>query len=370
MKTNISSYQISNNYLDTLDNSSSILFLDIETTGFSRQTSLVYMIGFGFYDSSSFHITQLLIENKEDEKELLTTFFLVASSFEYLLTFNGIQFDLPFLIERGKIHDLDGTFIKNKNQIDLFREFKSLRHILSLENTRQKTLEDFLKIQRDDQYNGGQLIPIFYDYLDQPSIETEQLLWTHNREDVVGMYQLLPLFSYQKILNTDEPVHTTYQYLPLSNELFIIQETKISVPIPISYRFKHYYLSLENNKRKLLISLVEKDYRLPLSPIKDYVYVKSEDMVIPKALASTMDKDNYCKATTDNCFLRVPANCFGLMMKNNVRLSPFSLTPLTSDEKKDLHTYFSITELLAYSNKNQLFNAIFSTVLEELLTKK
>ena len=369
MKTNITLHKISNDYLDVLNQKESTLFFDIETTGFSRQTAIVYMIGYGYIKHNYFHLTQLLIENEHDEKEILSTFFLVASSFDCLFTFNGLQFDLPFLIERGRIHHLSGSFLKRKTQIDLFREMKSLRHVLSLENAKQKTFEQFLNIRRNDEYDGGQLIPVFFQYLAHPSVETEQLLWTHNLEDVMGMYHLLPLLYYKKMLNPDELAHTTYKYLPLSNELFITQEMDIFICSPISYRFKHYYLSIENNKRKLLISLSNKEYYLPLEPINDYIYVKSEDMVIPKALATTMDKGNYSKATKKNCFLRIQANCFGLNLKNNNRFSTFSLTPLKVEEKNDPYTYISLAELLAQPEE-QHFKAIFSSILEEIIRNK
>jgi len=369
LKTKQTIYPISNSYIDTLNETSSVLFFDIETTGFSRQTSLIYLIGYGYLEQNLFHLTQLLIENDDDEKELLATFFPVASSFDCLLTFNGIQFDLPFLIERGRIHDVSASFLENKKQIDLFREMKPLRHILSLENAKQKTFELFLSIQRNDQYDGGQLIPVFFDYLGQHQEEQENLLWIHNLEDVIGMCELLPLLYYKKMLYSDEVIHSSYHYLPSSNELLIIQEMDIFVPHPISYRFKHYYLSLEENKRKLLITLTQKDCRLPLSPINDYVYVKSEEMVIPKALASTMDKENYCKATIKNCYIPFTANCLGLNLKKENRLSNFSLTPLISAQKNDFFTYFSIDEILTHP-QIELYNALFTTVLEEIITGK
>lgn len=369
MKTRQTTYPISNSSIIDLNEPSSILFFDIETTGFSRQTSLIYLIGYGYLEHNLFHLTQLLIEKEEDETQLLTTFFSAATAFDCLFTFNGIQFDLPFLIERGRIKNISTAFLKGKDHIDLFREMKPLKHLLSLENAKQKSFEQFLSIQRNDQYDGGQLIPVFFDYLDKHHEKQENLLWTHNREDVLGMYELLPLLLYKKILHSNEVIQTTYNYLPLSNELLIIQEMNVFIPQPISYRFKHYYLSLADNKRKLLITLTQKDYRLPLSPIQNYVYVKSEEMVIPKALATTMDKSNYCNATTKNCFIPIHANCFGLDLKKENKLSRFSLTQLKSTQKNDSLTYFSIVEILNLPHI-EIFNAIFSCILEDIINGK
>ena len=283
-------------------------------------------------------------------------------------SFNGISFDIPFLIERGKIHGIHSTFLNTKKQIDLFREMKPLRHVLSLENAKQKTFERFLHIQRNDQYDGGQLIEIFYDYLDDATVETENLLWTHNLEDVIGMYQLLPLIAYKKMLNPEASPTTTFEYLSKSNELFILQEMDFFIPNPLSYRFQHYYLSMEKNKRKLLISLEEKDYRLALSPLSDYMYVESEDIVIPKVLATTMDKSNYCKATKKNCFLRVFANCFGIKEKEKMIMDSILLTPLKSYEKNDPYTYLSLKEILE-DPQEQVFSFLFSSILKEIINK-
>ena len=83
----------------------------------------------------------------------------------------------------------------------------------------------------------------------------------------------------------------------------------------------------------------------------------------------SLDKENYCKATIKNCFIPINTNCFGLNLKHENYLSNFALTPLMSTEKKDSHTYFSIVEILEHPNI-ELFNAIFSSVINEIIMGK
>jgi uncharacterized protein YprB with RNaseH-like and TPR domain len=89
-------------------------FLDIETTGLSAEKARVTCVGcltkqgvFVFGDSN--------------ESDLLKNFFLWISSVpdSLLVSYNGLSFDLPFLIKRGKLYGLDFGFLNDFGHIDL-----------------------------------------------------------------------------------------------------------------------------------------------------------------------------------------------------------------------------------------------------------
>ena len=81
--------------LETLAPLERILFIDIETTGFTARSSSLYLIGTAYYQTGCWHIRQWFAENNTDEAAMLEDFFTFASNYTHLIHFNGNNFDLP-----------------------------------------------------------------------------------------------------------------------------------------------------------------------------------------------------------------------------------------------------------------------------------
>ena len=75
-----------------------ILFLDIETTGFTAASAHIYMIGCAYYQAGKWHTIQWLAENYDEETRILNAFFDFSALYQYLVHFNGNNFDLPFKV--------------------------------------------------------------------------------------------------------------------------------------------------------------------------------------------------------------------------------------------------------------------------------
>ena len=69
-----------------------LLFLDIETTGFTARTSYLYLIGCAYYSEGSWHTRQWFAQNYQEEAQILTAFFEFAAQYRYLVHFNGNNF--------------------------------------------------------------------------------------------------------------------------------------------------------------------------------------------------------------------------------------------------------------------------------------
>ena len=172
-----------------------ILFIDIETTGFTARSSYLYMIGCAYYQEGNWHTIQWMAENYEQEADILTAFFQFAENFECLIHFNGNVFDLPYMTQKCVKLSLPYTFDRLTG-IDLYRRISPYKAILNLPNCKQKTMEDFLGIDREDTYNGKELISFYQEYVNHPNEQTLYTLLLHNRDDLRGMLQLLSMLSY------------------------------------------------------------------------------------------------------------------------------------------------------------------------------
>ena len=101
-----------------------LLFFDIETTGFSPKTNMVYLIGLSFInEEKKLSSIQFLAEGIDDEKELLLKFLekLSASSDMLLAGYNIRTFDIPFLNARLQKYDLPSIPLSYR---DLFFDVK------------------------------------------------------------------------------------------------------------------------------------------------------------------------------------------------------------------------------------------------------
>ena len=175
-----------------------LLFVDIETTGFSAGSSSLYEIGCIRFENNIPKLIQFFAEDTTEEKEVLSSFFDLCHPSGTLIHFNGNTFDIPYMKAKARQYGLSSPF-ETMEGVDIYKRIMPYKDILGLPNCKQKTIEEFLGISREDQYNGGQLIDIYKEYCRHPSEESEKLLILHNNEDMKGMLKLLPILTYSDI---------------------------------------------------------------------------------------------------------------------------------------------------------------------------
>lgn len=338
---------------------------DIETTGFSKQSNFIYLIGYSYQVDNKIVIKQLLARNRLDEFTLLQSFFEDCLQYSCLLTFNGDQFDIPFIIARGNYHHLSTLAFEQMQRIDLYKRLKPYKKFLPIPSAKQKSFEEFLHTGRIDEMDGGQLIQVYYEYEKTANSVLENLLLLHNFEDVNGLLEIQKLAVYEDLLHSQYINQSNYVLFEQSSEVLIIQDHSLEIPKQISFRNKFGYFHIEHSQRKLLLKIKKGLYQIPLLPYKDYVYLISEDTVIPKALASTVDLSNLKKANAKNCFLRTESECIDLPVSLKEQLDVYhipvlypqnSISPKFKTIAITKDDFFSHSDTLVPLIANQLFH--------------
>ena len=218
-----------------------VLFLDIETTGFTAKSSNLYLIGCACYEDGRFHVHQWMAEKYDEEAAVLEAFFTFAASYRYLIHYNGNAFDIPYLQQKaaslGLPYHFDGF-----DGLDIYKRIAPYKHFLKLSNCKQKTIEAFLGIGREDKYSGGELISIYHDYVKEPIEDFRDLLLLHNKEDIIGMLKVLPILAYHDLFNGEvnaKKVQANY-YTDYSGnrrqELLMTLSLPTPLPVPVSFR--------------------------------------------------------------------------------------------------------------------------------------
>ena len=342
-----------------LTNGSDGIFLDIETTGFSRDRNIVYLIGLLFktdiaVPDSGWTLRLMLAEKESDEKELLTSLlsFLAGRKDPRLITFNGVRFDLPFLTERLKHAGYDNASIPScltdDSGFDIFRIISPFKKILGLESLKQKTVEKFLGIDREDQYSGGELINVFHAYASSGNEIMKNLLLSHNHDDVLGMSEILPILCYAWLFSgQDNSDFLSIRDSKVVSDLSGTEEKPVEMVISFESKFPfssdHVFdngsvsLSVSGSSGKLHLPIVNDTLYHYFPDYKNYFYIPSMDTAIHKSVAQFMDNEYKKKATADNCYVKKTG--FFISQKEPV------FSPVFKKCRKDKCSYFCITDL-------------------------
>ena len=285
-------------HIDQLFFESDILF-DIETTGLSPRNSHIYMIGLGYRIGDFIHIKLFYASCKEEEPEILTAFIDTVKDYKRIITFNGDTFDLPFIKKRCEAkHILFDDY--HLTSLDLFKLAKSYKRFLNLEHYKQKDLEHFFGIFREDTFSGGELIELYNRQDLYPNDEEEDLLFLHNMEDIKGMVSLLSLLDFSALENLKPDVSDIS-----SNDKELTFSAKYEHPLNLSFTLlnRFGFIKLKDGMLFGSFNLYDGKMKYYLPNYKDYYYVEDEELLLPKALKSTVNKERIRKATKEECFI-------------------------------------------------------------------
>lgn len=275
-----------------------LLFLDIETTGLSKDRSYIYLIGCIFYRDSSWNCLQWMAEDKNEEQLLLKKFSDFSSSYHVLLHYNGSKFDLPFLEHRLRLYNLP-TSLTGKESLDLYRLLLPCKPLWKLSHLRQTDAEAYLQLPPRCAPDGKEGIALYKQFLKKKDKNLEQSLLLHNQEDLKGLVRLLEALSYPLFLEGHFEVK---ELLSGKESLTFILECVYPFPQPFSFKFPFGYISAQNTRAAIELRLSE--HRLPnyYKNYKDYYYVPSEDTIVPKCMAAYLSPRLREPAKPHNCY--------------------------------------------------------------------
>jgi uncharacterized protein YprB with RNaseH-like and TPR domain len=166
------------------------LFLDTETTGLTGGTgTFAFMVGLGFFQEDRFSIHQLFMRDYSEEKASLSLLKEMLDAFQFLVTFNGRQYDIP-LLETRFILSRKSSKIREIPNFDLL--FPSRRIWKgAYENCRLVTLESqLLGVERTDDIPSEWIPYLYFNYIQTGDAGKIHQVFYHNRMDILSMVAL------------------------------------------------------------------------------------------------------------------------------------------------------------------------------------
>lgn len=330
-------------------------FFDIETTGFSPKTAHLYMIGACYMDNNQWYAIQWFDEvcTIDSEKELLMDFSNFALQYSSCITYNGTTFDFPFIEKKCRTHNILSP-LSHLNHTDIYRQIYPYSSLFKLNNMKQKSIEAFLGIGRQDKYSGGQLIKVYKDFIRTGSEKLKNLLFLHNLEDICGMTDLLPITAYPDFFKghfkvIDSTVDNTTLTIYMKPDRFIL--------MPLNIHSPYYELQLSANTAVLSVPIVTTTLKFFYDNYKDYYYLPAEDEAIHKSVGTYVDPSCRIRATKETCytkksdyFLAQPKPWFSPVYKETATSTLYYFTLDTLKNKPDLMKAY-VSHLLPFYEK-------------------
>lgn len=284
-----------------------ILF-DIETTGLSAASSLIYLIGAMEIKKDRLVFRQWFAESPSDEKEVLESFLNFLPDKACLISFNGRGFDVPFICKRCKSFSLP-CYLPQQPDLDLYRVLAPLKEYFSMNSRRLVAYEKLIGLDREDKYNGGELIEVYKEYVGKRKFAPDDaerlkaMLLLHNEEDICDMIPVTALLSFTDLQNGDVKSFGSISVNDDESELVI--STEAFSDFPLSHEKK-----LATKPGLPMISIVTHgrtaDIHVPVfkgrlrhyfEDYKDYYYLPDEDTAIHKSIAESVDAAHRVQAT-------------------------------------------------------------------------
>ncbi len=368
-------YPIQNPY-----NMEDILFFDIETTGLSAKTSFLYLIGCVYFENGTWQMIQWFADDMNQEAAILHEFFEKLKHYKRLVHYNGNGFDIPFILNKCKQHNMDNPFTLI-DSFDIYKKLIPYKKILPLDNLKLKTVEVFLGLAREDTYSGADLIQIYANYLGSSRYEKLhksnspkeidnispnscskeipsskdllRILLLHNAEDLKGLLSISSILCYIDIFDSDL-YKDIFQHVCIditdSQEIWnaeIISNTeseicflelRVTIPfkVPKSVHWENTLTAsidgtydnmsiqfiVASNNVTLKIPVFKGELKYFFNNYKEYYYLPKEDMAIHKSVSQFVDKEYRVQAKANTCYSKkagifIPA--FGELSKEQFK---------------------------------------------------
>ncbi len=338
------------------------LFIDIETTGLYAKSSNLYMIGCAYYEAESWHSIQWLAVNYDDEENVLRAFVEFAANYRCFIHFNGNRFDIPYLASKLEQYEIPFDF-NDFEGIDIYKRIAPYKSFLKLPDCKQKTIESFIGIDREDTYNGGELIDVYHDYVLTHDAEKEHLLLLHNEEDLRGMFDIVAVLSVSDLFH--KPVKVTkvqanhYKDANQNPKSEIIMKLKLpsALPVEISYSANDCYFKGNGTEGNLRVPVYDEEMKYFYSNYKDYYYLPKEDIALHKSVASFVDKEYREPAKARTCYTRKESSYLPQW--------DFLFTPFFKRGYDDKEIFFELTD--EFKTQRESFNKYAGHILDMML---
>jgi len=169
-----------NSYTDNLN----IEIFDIETTGLNPENDMI--ISASFCNEDGLGLKQYFCEDPNAEFLLITKIIDDLNSLDGIITYNGLRFDIPFVLTRAKKYGIanDVPNIKNYDIYKLLKTYWLAGKMMP--SLSQKAVENAMGFSdnRIDEIDGSECISLYNNYVKTGLESIKETILLHNADDI------------------------------------------------------------------------------------------------------------------------------------------------------------------------------------------
>jgi uncharacterized protein YprB with RNaseH-like and TPR domain len=154
-----------------------LAYLDIETTSLKGSDGMIVAIGLLKGEKPEVRFAGTL----QEERAALEWFRRELENCTTLVTWNGAEFDVPFLFTRAVFHSIDISKLPEIPMLDLYQWCHG--HML-LSSYKLESVGRFLGINKSQVFHGSDVLALFK-LVEQGDLEARKLIVEHCKEDIV-----------------------------------------------------------------------------------------------------------------------------------------------------------------------------------------
>ena len=168
---------------------SSLLFLDLETTGLGGAGAYAFLVGLGFFRSDHFYIRQYFMRDFSEEKALLSALRDFLSVAQGVVSYNGKMFDLPFLSDRFILNRMQSP-LEGLPHLDLLHPARRLWRERMGSCSLVHLEENLLGMRRMGDVPSELIPSLYFRYLQHKDPAIVQPIFKHNVRDLLSLMAL------------------------------------------------------------------------------------------------------------------------------------------------------------------------------------
>ena len=334
------------------------VFFDIETTGLSWRNSHLYILGCCYpVSSGKWKLEQWFLTNPSGEKEMIEAFFsqlaiITEGKHTLLIHYNGDTFDLPYIRNKCDFYRISYMLMAMPS-LDIYRILRPFRKLFRLNSMKQKDVEKFCGIAREDIYSGKELIRIYKEYIQSGDEELLRKLLLHNAEDISCMPGIMPALFYPMLWEgviffedirvifpgnaSAEKRFIDSQTPESSNMVTLLAVTKEKFPEQAEVRNEFGDIHISGNLVRIRLYAENCTMYHFFDNYKDYYYLPDEDCAVHKSVGQFVEPEHRRKASKNNCYQK----------KTDIFLPQKSILyhPVMYPDIHRRHAYFPASEL-------------------------
>ncbi len=205
-----------------------MVFFDVETLGLNPQFYPIILIGMSYEENGKYIVEQFFAEDIIEEESILSQFMLKINPSDILVTYNGKNFDVPYINKRMERYGLD--FSLKQEHLDVICHVRPNKKKLGLESCSLKSVEKYLKLNREDTIDGAESIKLYNRYVRSREENIKHKIMLHNFEDVYNLPGILRVFDDIEFGNHNVEL-ITYKQKSFLNSLLKSKSMKLSIDI-------------------------------------------------------------------------------------------------------------------------------------------